>query len=58
MQYKGYVIKADRFTLPFGGRVSGFGIFKGDKRISIAETKELAMRYVDEKVKHEAKSAP
>ena len=57
MQYKGYTIKPDRFSLPFGGRVTGYGIFRGDQRVSIAETKELAMRWIDQKEKnHEAKT--
>ena len=53
MNYKGYEIKAERFTLPFGGRVSGQGIFKDGKRLSIAEDKELAQRWIDQQERRE-----
>ena len=54
MTYKGYTLKLSySFTLPFGGRVTGVGIYKDDKYIAVAQDKELAMRWVDERIKHE-----
>lgn len=49
MTHKGYTIKPEHFTLPFGGRVSGQGIFKDGVRVGIAENKELAIRWIDQR---------
>lgn len=57
MNYKGYTLKLSySFTLPFGGRVTGVGIFQGDTYIGVAQDKELAMRVVDERIKHEKRA--
>lgn len=57
MNYKGYTLKLSySFTLPFGGRVTGVGIFQGDTYIGVAQDKELAMRVVDERIKHEKRT--
>lgn len=54
MNYKGYTLKLSySFTLPFGGRVTGVGIFQGDTYIGVAQDKELAMRWVDERIKRD-----
>ena len=57
MNYKGYTLKLSySFTLPFGGRVTGVGIFQGDTYIGVAQDKELAMRVVDERIKYEKRA--
>ena len=57
MNYKGYTLKLSySFTLPFGGRVTGVGIFQGDTFLAVAQDKELAMRVVDERIKHEKRT--
>ena len=59
MIYKGYTLKLNySFTLPFGGRVTGVGIFKDNQYISVAQDKELAMRWVDEKEKSDGERLP
>ena len=57
MNYKGYTLKLSySFTLPFGGRVTGVGIFQGDTFLAVAQDKELAMRVVDERIKYEKRA--
>ena len=53
MTHNGYTIKPEHFTLPFGGRVSGQGIFKDGVRVGIAEDKELAKRWIDQRERGE-----
>lgn len=53
MTHNGYTIKPEHFTLPFGGRVSGQGIFKDGVRVGIAENKELAQRWIDQQERRE-----
>lgn len=57
MTHNGYTIKPEQFTLPFGGRVSGQGIFKDGVRVGIAENKELAIRWIDQRERGEHEDA-
>lgn len=47
MKYRGYTIERAERRLPCGTRVTGFGIYAGDRFMSIAADTVIAKRAID-----------